>query len=90
MKLQELFTDPTTWCQRDFAQTSTGISIGPSNPEATCWCLAGGIMKCYPTEEYGIIRNTLSRRIGGPLLDWNDAPERTFEEVKALVEELDI
>lgn len=64
---------------------------------ACSWCLTGACKRCYPDtndwwEKLKDIKERLIQKgyYGTSLSSWNDAPERTFAEVKALVEELDI
>lgn len=88
MKIKELFTDSSRWTKgalaRDINGEFTDIDHGYS------FCLSRAIYKCYPYDSKLIIFK-IKPKLKEPLIvNWNDAPERTFEEVKALVEELDI
>jgi hypothetical protein len=54
-------------------------------------CLAQAIREVYRDEEkVSQIYNKVERYLGRFPTHWNDAPERTFADVKALVEELGI
>ena len=95
MKIRELLSDESKWTQRAPAKTSLGRPVNSDNPEAVCWCIAGAARHCYgDTFE----TNEILRRVCNKLeisaflgyIDWNDAPDRRFEEVKALVNALDI
>ena len=45
----DLFKDKTKWTTDAWARDEAGCSIGnPKDPEAVCWCLDGGLMKCSP------------------------------------------
>lgn len=93
MKIHELFTDARRWTQGTFARNARGETVATSNPAATCWCLEGAMMRCYPNMyEQDRVNTTIRRELGlgGGVVTWNDAPERTFDEVKALVTALDI
>ena len=65
-------------------------------------CLLGGLWVCYPDEvDQNRVCELLVDRLDLSLLDeesdsismlsrWNDVPERTFADIKALIEELDV
>lgn len=92
MKLKELFTDASKWTRRAYARNSRGVPQDYHSPEAVCFCLLGGIYKCYPTEETQFkLFNAIKLKTGDVWIStWNDAPSRTFDEVKQLVNDLDI
>ena len=79
MKMQELFVSPKNWTQNR-----------PYNFERTAFCLIGAVYQCYDCfcEELKLrIKRHLKVR---DLAEWNDAPERIFEDIRQLVIELDI
>lgn len=102
MKIRELFSSPEKWTKGCYARTSGHAQIPPFDPDfqnAACYCLIGAVKRCYsPFQETEIIEKIVKelsicptpheeyRGIG----DWNDDPARTFEEVKDLVDKLDI
>lgn len=102
MKIRELLTDESKWTKGKSARNQYGLPISAKHSKACRWCLSGAVEKAY--ENYvDILRveskissnlHAKQRLSGGPrsysIEDWNDRPNRTFEEVKALVEELDI
>lgn len=93
MKVKELYTDASKWTQRTYAADANGECVSYHMDSAVCFCLAGAIHRCYPedNEEKNTVYKKLNQRLHGLMyIDWNDEPGRTFEEVKALVEELDI
>ena len=93
MKVRELFTDASKWTQGPSAKQSDGTPCSEYSAEACSWCLAGAINKCYddiPTAHKVNIKETLSQTLGMHFIDWNEEPNRTFEEVKALVEKADV
>ena len=89
MTLQELFTDPSTWTKEYAAKDKRGLGVVPFDPNTVCWCLLGGIEKCYGSKWVEIV-NDVHAHIRMPLSIWNDAPERTFEDIVQLVKELNI
>ena len=97
MKMKELLDSEEKWTKGTYARDKRGKGISPICSNAVCFCLLGAIEKCYSSEkkenlDYAVIskiRRHLNLRTG-TIACWNDAPERTFEEVKSLVEELDI
>jgi hypothetical protein len=98
MKVKELLDSPERWTKGFQARNALGRPAMANSKQAMCWCLGGAINRCYPTIEH---RRVVLDRIfetvpeivvlhNDSLAEWNDAPERTFEDVRALVEELDI
>lgn len=85
----ELFEGhPERWCQIDPAQDINGYPCGPLESQAVCFCIRGAIMFIYGNP-YAKVKNLLiENKIS--LAAWNDAPERTFEEVLAKCKELEI
>lgn len=93
MKAYELLDSPEKWTQKIWAKDSLGDPCMWNQPSACCWCLHGAVSRCYqhdwPLCE--IMLDTLVGKIPGKdLWGWNDAPERTYEEVVGLLRELDI
>lgn len=99
MKIRELLTDESKWTQGAFAQTATGHPVDYEDENAAKFCLVGAARKCYGRGEAGnaVLRTIISdlhegKRTGWAenVAAWNDGFGRTFEEVRALVERLDI
>lgn len=101
MKVQDLLTDPTKWARQGYAFAGDGRHVIPTDPEATCWCLAGAVRRCYRSNKaHQVLRRVASklklglfRSLSNPdstIANWNDAPEREFADVQALVKELNI
>lgn len=87
MKIRELLSDETKWCKNDVAQDKDGSAISATSDDACKWCLVGAIDKCYTdsTEDIWLkIYKYLNMSIG----KFNDS--HNFEDIKNLVEELDI
>lgn len=93
MKVKELLSDKSKWTQKTLARNKEGIAVSYLSPTAFSFCLVGAVEKCYSLEDKQKAYKVLSRIVERTRFDpayWNDSPGRTFEEVKALVEELDI
>jgi hypothetical protein len=90
MKVKDLLSSPEKWTQQAYAKTKHGIATSSSDPDAFCFCLLGAVHKCYSIDEIGYINQKIQRNIEGAIAEWNDDPTRTFEEVKQLVESLNI
>lgn len=90
MKLKELFADPKRWTQGTSARGKSGRAVSPASQYAVCFCLLGGVIKCYPnTEEKEAVERKIEKRLKiSRYWKWNDMA--TFEQVKKLVNELDI
>ena len=91
MKMRELFSDDSKWTQGAFARNKQGVEVDVGNPDAVCFCFQGAMRKCYGKNSYKIIdKLDNSRGMLFSITAWNDAKERTFEDIKNLVEKLDI
>lgn len=92
MKIKDLYSDESKWTKGAYAKTSEGYFTYSRDGGAVCWCLAGAALKvsCGTQEAFSAIWNKVFAEVGMDMVTWNDDPERTFEEVKALVEKLDI
>lgn len=89
MKLKQLFTSKKKWTQRAFARDKIGRVTSSREKGACSWCLEGAIYKCYRTKAADILRLT-KYHCDGNIVKWNDNPNRKFEDVKKLVNSLDI
>lgn len=92
MKIRELLTDASKWTQKVDARTKKGTPVNYFSAWAVCWCLVGMIYYCYPKnyDSYEVTIKIIQAIGTDNIPGWNDAPERTFAEVKALVDQLDI
>lgn len=92
MKIHELFTDESKWTQGENAIDALGFCVPVVSTDAVCWCLFGALTCCYWEENdfawaLGKLRAELKKE---SITDWNDASERTFQEVRDLVVRLGI
>ncbi len=105
MKIRDLYSDPSNWTPGGFARNAAGDLVWlPLMDTAVCWCLGGAIHACYPNPtEQDAIYDRIARHLKSRMPPacrvvedhsnvhmWNDSATRTFAEVKAVVEELDI
>lgn len=98
MTIAELLTDESKWTRRCYARGKWGEGRLPYDDEAVAWCLIGAARKCYgyDTDEYvdviGCLRDAISK-LGfrfTMILDFNDAFETTFEQVRRVIEEANV
>lgn len=96
MKIKDLLIDETKWTQNAYARDAYGKSLIESDLHAVSWCLSGALFVCYP--HCGLDRSIIWYRITSKLSTlagetsitaWNDAPERTFAEIRKFVLSLD-
>lgn len=85
--LQELFARAARWQKGWFAATRKGVRCYSDDPNAVCFCLFGGLERVYGT---GVKNQQMVNRLKQTLPDtsfvaWNDAPERTIQDIRALV-----
>lgn len=90
MKIRELLDKPEKWTQGCTARDKDGIHVMLTSAAAVCWCLMGAVWKCYLPNECGQIFTVLGKHVGDNVGFWNDARERTFEDVQKLIKELDL
>lgn len=92
MKVKDWFTNEKKWCKFHAAVDEGGNEIPcyGSNSDISALCLYGATVIIYPEfDEQHRILKLIDEKIGKiPVGTWND--NATFEQVKALVEELDI
>jgi hypothetical protein len=78
------------WTQGHDAIDRAGEDIDPRMDEAACWCINGALYRAGDRDDGA--ERLLEQAIGhsgeedfelSPVIDWNDAPERTQAEVLA-------
>lgn len=92
MKIKELLKTKSRWCKYAAAKAKDGFYVHPDDPEAKSWCLVGAVNRCYSTfDKQQEVMSKLNMSLWPRTIErWNDDYFRTFEEVKALVEELNV
>lgn len=99
IKLWELLSKPGAWTQGVAARDAQGECVTSTSAKAVSWCLVGAISYLYDerdlsvihqTDEFRKIRKSFIAEYGKSVTDWNDAKNRTQEEVVALCKSLDI
>lgn len=95
MKAYELL-EQNDWCKHAYARDREGKAIHCLSNAACSFCTLGAIRKVYRNNyEHEQAKNKVEKHLfltTGCLFvdDWNDAPERTKEEVINLLKELDV
>lgn len=91
MKVKDLLTNETKWTTDYAARNMIGNEVSYKDPSACCWCMIGAIQRCYgPSVAEDImikVRTHLGTRF---ITHWNDDPIRSFQDVRNLVETLNI
>lgn len=103
MKVHELLNSPEKWTKNASARDVLYHKVSPDDPFAVSWDLSGAINLCYfltvPTEiKTKDYKDDLARKmrkiiyiIGTPKVnEWQDNPERTFEEIRDIIIKVDI
>ena len=88
IKIKDFLTE-SNWTKGQFARDEHNIGCSWEDEKAVKFCLLGAAHKCY-TNEAEMLHFMLERELRGDAIIWQDAPERTFAEVSALVKKLDI
>jgi len=90
------------WCQNSFAALADGTATHTRDPKASAWCAVAAIMVSvmftrphaeWVGKSFAEVQNSIINSLCEHLkltalspLQWNDAPERTQEEVVAALE----
>ena len=95
MKAYEILSDPNRWIQRSYAKDKDGKPVAIADEKAFCFCAAGALHRAYPDPDtffqQGERLNVHLEEIGfHSISQWNDAPDRTHDEVVATLKHLDI
>lgn len=88
MKAWQLLDSREKWCQRVNARTKQGQETDIHGKDAACWCIYGAIEKCYGEDQRDVLQKLWTKHMFAAT--WNDEGNRTWEEVHALLKELDI
>lgn len=87
--LTSVFNHPSRWTRDAFARDKDGASVQTFHHEAVCWCLVGAMSVSGIYGSTGGLKEVLKAIRGRGALSWNDAPGRTFADVRELAEEVD-
>ncbi len=105
MKAHELLTSSLAWCQESPAEDSNGNKLEAFDPRAVKWCALGAIQKAYPPARWNDVMDTLLRGLsvseGGlrqmngsdkacSIMEWNDDPQCSFDEIKEILLSSDV
>jgi hypothetical protein len=91
--MKDLLCKRSKWTQGTSARTNDDKPCKIENPQASKFCLLGAFGRCYgllgsKDTNYEVYRKLCSKT--GGITSWNDDPNRTYGDVKRLLEELDI
>ena len=103
MKVRDLLHRHQEWTQNTWARDLDGNEVGADSPYAVRWNLSGAINYCYfltvPEEvKTDAYKESLAKKmhqiidiIGTPdVWVWESSPERTFGEIKSIIDRVDI
>lgn len=81
--VKELLSDRQRWYQGYYATTECGSDVEAGNPKAVKWCLIGAMIKVYSDGiDQEVAEEKLKKVIGeNSIVGWNDASNRTYDEV---------
>lgn len=89
LDVRALFAAPSDWCQGTWAQDADGADVLLIDPMATSWSLTGAVACVgYRRGSRGTNAATflLERDCGCDLQSFNDAPDRTYDDVIDLLD----
>ena len=103
MKVHEFLDNSSKWTQNAYARDVCGSEVDCDDPDAVSWNLSGAINYCYfltvpfeyKTEIYkenlAVKMHQILGIIGTPdVWQWETMPERTFEEIRKIITQVDI
>lgn len=104
MKAFELLDSKEKWLQRQYARDAEGGLVHSTSSKAACFCTIGAVNRAYLGDDTGWndgrydtrcdamykLSNHIETNFHCGVAAWNDAKERTYEEVVSLLKELDI
>lgn len=91
MKVKQLLNKPSKWCKGSFAMKKDGLACGSLDLLAVKFCLLGAVKRCYSEDKWVDIIDKIRGELGyRHIINWNNAKETTFSDVKKLVNKLDI
>ena len=104
MTLKELFTDEQKWTREWYAKDEQGRDVHGTYASAVCYCLVGGLIKCYGVDyeeplskikiaiaahpKYNPAKHTYDGFVTVP--DFNDDPAITFQDIIEVVNAADV
>jgi hypothetical protein len=100
MKAKDVLSDPSKWTQGAMARNRRGNPTGPEYKNAVAWCLVGALIRAYGLgkgrDEALAVRRAIRSIWGsfdadyGSIEGWNDHHDRTFDEVRKVLEMADV
>ena len=93
----ELFSSSDKWTVHEYARDLNKKAVQSNDDSAVCWCLVGGLIKCYGDCGEGTpfqraqnkIRQAISRLFPGKsenIASFNDHVATSFEDIKKVIE----
>lgn len=83
----DLIEPRRAWIRGDLARDARGFLRDPLEPEATCWCVAGAIVRAAGDPDMSPYRNAIVKRLealvspGALIWKWNDDEKRRKPQV---------
>lgn len=91
MTLQKLFSRAKNWTKYHSAISANNQVVNVDSRKAVAFCLLGGLVRCYTPGAYQNIVRMIQCHLGiNSISNWNDAPKRTFKDIKKLIKDLNI
>ena len=105
MKAHELLSSPAKWCQESPAEDGCGNKVLTFDPGAVKWCALAAVHKSYPPFKWEEVMNRVLRALSVSeqgicqlsrsekaccLMEWNDARNASFQEIREVFVKADI
>jgi hypothetical protein len=97
MKAKDLLSDKSRWTQGALARDRVGRECTPESPDAESFCIVGALCRVYlddaaineAIDSVNLVITPMSG-YGDEIEEWNDDPDRTFAEVRLVLEIADV
>lgn len=91
MKVKEILCDESKWCKGAFAKTPSGNDVLPEDEDACRWCLYGALGLAYPNpRDFHKAEQKIREICVRPIDVFNDHPDTTFADIRAVLELADV
>jgi hypothetical protein len=95
MKAKDLLSDKSRWTRGADARDRYGYRCDPYSSRAVSFCVLGAVLRAYQYRTHAQTEaiRALLQAIPSEYADvesWNDAPDRTFDDVSRVLEAADV
>jgi hypothetical protein len=85
--LDKKFADPKHWIKNNYAKNVDGEVCPCWDKKAICWCLSGAMINTNH-HLWFLIEEVVRSKGYKNIVEWNDSPNTSFEDLKSLIKDL--